>query len=428
MTGADWKEVHGALTRLARVKGAYDAEEAGWLLAGKRVRVHEPLGFASYLEYLERIFGYGPRLAMERLRVAEALVGLPALRDALASTALSWSAVRELSRVAVAATEAEWIACAKGKTVRQVEEMVSGRRAGERPSDPADPGATRHVLRLEISGDALAAFRDARRKLELEVGDALDDDAAVRLLAHYALGGPADPGRAPYQVAMTVCEQCGRGTRDGSGQVFALEPHRVAAALCDAQEISLTHVGGEPAEQATQTIPPRIRRLVWRRDHGRCCVPGCRSGKYLEVHHIVPRSRGGTHDPLQLAVLCSAHHALVHRGLLRLTGTAPDHLDFRHADGTPYGQPRERAAVVDGAGATPRDEAAEADALDALRRAGVRSADARQAIGEAVRSGAVGLEPVLRQALGVLARTTYASRVSEALGRYEAGRQSAASG
>ena len=274
MNGADWKAVHGELTRLARVKGAYDAEEADWLLEGKRVRVHEPLGFATYLEYLERIFGYGPRLAMERLRVAEALVRLPVLRDALAANALSWSAVRELSRVAVPATEAEWIACAKGKSVRQVEEMVSGRRAGDGPSDPADPGATRHVLRLEVSGDALAAFREARRKLELEVGHSLDDDAAVRMLAHHALGGPADPGRAPYQVAMTVCEQCGRGTRDGSGQVFALEPHQVEAALCDAQKISLTHVGGEPGEPATQTIPPRIRRLVWRRDHGRCCVPG----------------------------------------------------------------------------------------------------------------------------------------------------------
>jgi hypothetical protein len=115
MKAADWKEVHGELTRLARLKGAYDAEEARWLLEGKRVRVHEPLGFATYLEYLERILGYGPRLAMERLRVAEALLRLPGLRDALAANDLSWSAVRELSRVAVPATEAEWIACATGR-------------------------------------------------------------------------------------------------------------------------------------------------------------------------------------------------------------------------------------------------------------------------------------------------------------------------
>lgn len=45
---------------------------------------------------------------------------------------------------------------------------------------------------------------------------------------------------------------------------------------------------------ATQTIPPRIRRLVWRRDHQRCTVPGCRAVGWLEIHHVVPPSGGGT--------------------------------------------------------------------------------------------------------------------------------------
>ena len=187
-------EVHGELTRLARSKGAYDADEARWLLEGKRVRVHEQLGYGSYLSYLEHVFGYGPRLASERLRVAEALAGLPAMMDALASGELCWSAVRELTRVAVPATEAEWIAAAGGRGVREVEDMVSGRRPGDRPGDPADPGARRHVLRLEITADALAAFREARRRIELDVGHSLDDDEAIRMLAHYALGGPSDSG------------------------------------------------------------------------------------------------------------------------------------------------------------------------------------------------------------------------------------------
>jgi len=63
MRRASWKEVHGELTRLARSKGAYDADEARWLLEGKRVRVHDQLGYGSYLSYLEHVFGYGPRLA-----------------------------------------------------------------------------------------------------------------------------------------------------------------------------------------------------------------------------------------------------------------------------------------------------------------------------------------------------------------------------
>jgi 5-methylcytosine-specific restriction endonuclease McrA len=319
MRDAMWKKVHAELTRLARAKGEYDADEARWLLEAQRLRVHEQVGYATLLEYLERILGYGPRMAKERLRVAEALARLPAIREALASGALAWSAVREISRVAAPNTEDEWLAAARGKTVREVEEMISGRKPGDRPSDPAEP-VTRHVLRLEISSDALAAFRDARRRIELDVGHSLDDDAAVRMLAHYALGGPDEPGRAPYQIAMTVCKECGRGTRDGSGQVLDVEPHRVEAARCDGQEVDLTHVGPD-APSAAQTIPPRVRRLVWRRDHGRCQVPGCRAAKHLEVHHLRWRSDGGGHDPSNLTAMCDAHHDLVHRGLLVVEGT-----------------------------------------------------------------------------------------------------------
>jgi HNH endonuclease len=421
MEGAMWKKVHAELTRLAGAKGAYDAEEARWLVEARRQRVHEALGFATLLEYLERLFGYGPRLASERLRVAEVLTQLPALRDALAAGELSWSAAREISRVAVPATEAEWVAAATGKTVRQVEELVSGRKAGDRPGDPADAGVTRHVLRLEVSGDAMAAFRDARLQMELEVGHSLDDDALVRMLAHHALAGPVKPGKAAYQIAMTVCQECGKGTRDGAGQIFSLTEAEVEAARCDAQTIATAYVGDE-APSATEDIPSPIRRRVWRRDHGRCQIPGCRSAKHLEVHHIVPRACGGGHDPSNLVVLCGAHHGLIHRGVIRLAGTAPDRLVVTHADGRPYGQlgtaPAKRPRPkIEGKrlehGKRSTEPSIEADVLDGLRRMGVPTGDARHAVAEAAGAGAESIEDLLRGALGVLRRTTYASRISE---------------
>jgi hypothetical protein len=418
-----WKRVHGELTRLARSKGAYDAEEARWLLEGKRVRVHEPLGYATFLSYLEHVFGYGPRLASERVRVAEAVAGLPAMNDALASGELSWSAVRELTRVAVPATEAEWIATARGKSMREVEDMVSGRRSGDRPGDPADPATKREVLRLELTGDGLAALREARRRLELDVGHSLDDDAFVRMLAHHALGGPTDPGRAAYQVAITVCPQCRRGTRDGAGRELAVEPHVVDAALCDAQHIGDTHVGGAPIK-ASQTIPPRIRRLVHRRAHGRCEVIGCRSAKYLEIHHIIHRAEGGTHDPSFLLLTCSAHHAALHRGTLHVGGTAPDRLEFRRRQAT-WPAPSVRAASQPTQPPQSDPSDLHADALDALRRLGFSAAEARRAL--AASSGAGDIETLLREALARLRPPVHVSRASEPGPRHRSGARRAAS-
>ena len=84
---------------------------------------------------------------------------------------------------------------------------------------------------------------------------------------------------------------------------------------------------------------PATRRRVLRRDHERCVVPGCQNHRFLDLHHVTPRSEGGTHDPDQLVSLCGAHHRAAHTGTLVLEGTASQGFTFRHADGSPYGAP-----------------------------------------------------------------------------------------
>src|SRR3954467_11569322 len=104
-----WQVAHEALSRLARARAAADAEEGRWLLAAERAAVHVHLGYGAFSEYVERLFGYKPRSTQEKLRVAESLEGLPILAQALSSGEISWSAVRELTRVAVSETEHQWL-------------------------------------------------------------------------------------------------------------------------------------------------------------------------------------------------------------------------------------------------------------------------------------------------------------------------------
>jgi hypothetical protein len=67
-----------------------------------------------------------------------------------------------------------------------------------------------------------------------------------------------------------------------------------------------------------------VRHRIFLRDGYQCTAPGCGARRGLEIHHIVPRSRGGTDDPENLTVLCAAHHRRVlHAGWMRGTGTAP---------------------------------------------------------------------------------------------------------
>ena len=393
-----WQRAHEELVRLAATRAGLDYEEGRWLLRAERAGAHLRLGYGAFREYAERLFGYSARLVQEKLRVAEALEGLPLLAGELKQGKLSFSVVRELSRVATAATERAWLEAARGKTAREVEELVSGHLPGSLPSDVPEPGAKRQVLRLEVSGEVLATFREAMAKVRKEAGEALDDDAAVLLLCRQVLEGPKDEGRASYQVALTVCEHCKRGMQQGRGELVEVPAEVVEMAACDGQDVGhveRAHVGandvGRP-KRATQTIPPALRRRVMRRDGGRCRVPGCRHAVFTDVHHLRPRSEGGVNTLENLLTLCSAHHRAIHRGELVVEGTLSDGLGFRHAEGTPYG-------VVP----SPRDAELRSKACRALTLMGYRELEAKRALARAQRTANGTLEELVRVALRELA-------------------------
>jgi len=298
------------------------------------------MGFATFVEYAERVVGLRPRQTEERLRVAHALEKLPELSTALAEGRRHFSAVRELSRVASPETEHEWLDVTEGMAVGEIEKMVAGRRPGDRPDDPPSDEARRHTVILELPAETYALYREAQAKIRRDTDERLTEEEGLLLMARTVLGGPDDAGRSSYQVRVTQCESCGRATVEGRGQAVTVEPAIAELTACDAQRI-------EDNGKATQDIPPMTRRLVVRRHNGRCAVPGCRNAQFVDVHHVQLRSEGGRHDADNLTVLCGSHHAAVHRGALLVEGSWSAGLIFRHADGSRYGGPADpRAAAI----------------------------------------------------------------------------------
>jgi len=66
--------------------------------------------------------------------------------------------------------------------------------------------------------------------------------------------------------------------------------------------------------KVTHTVPPCQRRAVTGRDR-RCAVAGCGArASACQVHHIKPRSEGGTTSLTNLVLLCTFHHLIaIHR-------------------------------------------------------------------------------------------------------------------
>jgi hypothetical protein len=135
--------------------------------------------------------------------------------------------------------------------------------------------------------------------------------------------------KAPVQIAISVCPSCRIARQNGAGVDFAISRAAFERAACDAQWLG--NVDGERA-RAVQDVTPATRTFVLARDRNRCRVPGCRSAQNLEVHHIVHREQGGSHEPGNLVSLCGGHHAAHHEGTLVICGTS-EALEVRWLDG-----------------------------------------------------------------------------------------------
>src|SRR5207302_954642 len=64
-------------------------------------------------------------------------------------------------------------------------------------------------------------------------------------------------------------------------------------------------------------IPERLKHQVQLRDQGRCAQVNdqglrCSNRRWLDTHHIKPRSKGGSNSIENLITLCSAHHQMEH--------------------------------------------------------------------------------------------------------------------
>jgi 5-methylcytosine-specific restriction endonuclease McrA len=340
-------EAHDRLVTLARRRAADDVAMLEPLLVAEETGAHELLGLGSFQEYCARLFGWGGRQTRERLRVARAMRELPRIRARWAKGELTYSVVRELTRVATPEVESEWLAWATGaevggsvrRTAREVQRIVAMRGRGSLPTDAPLPYEEQTVrISLQVSGSEAARFAEVRAVATRRLGESVDDETLAKMLFDAFLRGgesSADVGQAPNQVRLTVCERCGATERQsGAEGLVPVTPEVGEIARCDAQIL-------REGQRATQTVPPATRRQVVLRDEGKCAVPGCRHAVYTEVHHVDRRADGGSHDAANLVSLCSVHHAAAHEGRLIIRkNEAPDAstpFRFERADGRPYG-------------------------------------------------------------------------------------------
>ncbi len=169
-------------------------------------------------------------------------------------------------------------------------------------------------------------WRSTRTALDGESEERLSDDAFAQTLCRRATEPAATatdhvpPPRV--QTAVTTCKTCQQSFVESGGEALPIDRPTAARLHCDAEHIG--DLESDELTRVTPTVPAAIRRKVFHRDHFACVVPGCRSTRHLDLHHVVHREDGGDHSMRNLAVVCFGCHQRHHAGHLRITGDAPN--------------------------------------------------------------------------------------------------------
>lgn len=273
-SGLPIDEIEARLFAAAKRHHLEERNIAYWLAEIDERGLHRERGFSSIGDYALELIGIKPRKAHYLVFIASRLQKLPQIREAFDSGELSWTKAREITSVATAETEGEWLDKAQRLTNRDLERAVR-RHAGQSPGGFA-------TVTISMPVEVLEMWNDAYELAERLSGTALEkwqvlEPALAELLGTHL---PAD----------------------ASGEAVEVEDEKA--------------------------LPVSVRNEVLNRDGWQCAFPGCTLRKMLDVHHIVFRSRGGSDEVDNLVCLCRIHHGLVHRGICSVTGSVGVDLEF----------------------------------------------------------------------------------------------------
>ena len=263
------------------------------------------LGYSSVMHYGTQALRLAPREVWDRLRIARVLRALPAVTAALTRGRLSWSKVREITRVATPQTDQDWAARGERLSCRELEAAVAAESTPDARSTCASRYGCRFIdsrtvrVTVDFTPEQFALLDQALGAIKQRLGteDAAD---ALELIARAYLARMGEELPAlRQQIVVHRCRDCRQEWRQTSkGRVPARasthEPTDVVEVDDpeEEQELDRTpHVGSLPSRYVPRSVLAKVR---WR-DEGRCQVPGCLNGQWSQLHHIRFFSRGGRH-------------------------------------------------------------------------------------------------------------------------------------
>ncbi len=253
------KQLHNELLKLRKQEKHISAQILEKLQLIEDKRSYLPMGYSSLFDYLTRGLDYSSSRAYERQSCLKLTRELPELKEKIDQGQLSYSTITKAFKTLNKKTTEEKrkvLKSLENKSAREVKILLT------EPMKPIQIKRTTYqekvVLRLELSHnfneklDRLKALKSHQGDLEILLEKLVDQELKKYESTNFVKSKSKNP---------RVVSRC-------------------------------------------------LENYLLKKANHRCEYPGCVSSHFLQVDHLTPVSAGGTADPENLQILCSAHNQM----------------------------------------------------------------------------------------------------------------------
>jgi len=302
----------------------------------ERRKLYLPLGYSSLFEYCVVCLKYTKGTAFRRVKSVRAVTKYPETLDMLISGDLNITVLSKISDVLDESNHRDILKSIRGKSVREVEVLVSGHRPSRNIRDSVRPVSVmrriRHSAGSTAGTEPGASGPCSNAGTEPRVSDTGSNAGTCSSEDQYVLEQKlkicfaVDPDfmRKVQKIKSLLSGKYPKGINFET--LFRLimeeflerhDPERRS----EKRKIRSRRSGSSSGRRSRDTkapsrhIPSHTRDLVYKRDGGRCTFVStngrrCSCTWDLEIDHIVPYARGGDNSPGNLRLLCRRHNMM----------------------------------------------------------------------------------------------------------------------
>lgn len=277
---ASFQNLHEKALQIAKSYLRAESELIEVLQIIDQCRGYREAGYKSLFEYTTQALKLSESVAYNLITVARKSREIPVLQEKIKSCEISLSNARAIAPVLTRANQGKWLSAASTLSKRELEKEI----VREHPE-----------LRLKDREKYIAEER-----LELRIG--------VSEKLHQKLKRAQDLASSKNKKAASLEE-----TLEALVEAYLEkeDPLRKAERVWKSKEASPNKV-----PKSSRYIPAPLKHEIYLRDQAQCTHEQngkrCSERRWLDIHHILPRSRGGSDTPENLTTLCKGHHQVLH--------------------------------------------------------------------------------------------------------------------